>query len=130
MKKLFPNPVLQLPSYPFQKQLSFFFFFKSLRRYFIYIQEIHISCPHFYTNGYIIAVFCILLYKLNNICWWSLQINTYSFLTSKDCHRILIQMYLNESPAAQHLGYFGSFGISKKTTLNNLLSLWSNTLEG
>lgn len=26
MKKLFPNPVLQLPSYPFQKQLSFVFF--------------------------------------------------------------------------------------------------------
>ena len=55
------------------------------------------------------------------------------FLLSKGCQRILIPVYLNlfnQSPAAQYLRYFVSFRISKKTTLNKLLLLWSNILQG
>ena len=63
----------------------------------------------------------------------SIRVFSSCFLLSKGCQRILIPVYLNffnQSPAAQYLRYFVSFRISKKTTLNKLLLLWSNILQG
>ena len=63
----------------------------------------------------------------------SIRVFSSCLLLSKGCQRILIPMYLNlfnQSPAAQHLHYVVSFRISKKTTLNKLLLLWSNILQG